>query len=317
MNPKVSKHSWSEESLFQKAKLYFGQLEKHETGEWQFGFWSSLVLEHLARASLSRFSPALLLGNKCTWQHIAYSLGIEGFSYNHPQNISFNEVIERLNVLLPNLNEYKSYCNNHAQRRNKELHSGELAFENITEENWLQKFYIVCQILLHSIEKDLEDFVSEPEQVRELINNFKASKIDILKQTINDHKKCWGRKKESERVSLTEEANGWATRDKGHRVICPSCGSTALIKGVKRRQLDTEIKGDQIIKKFSMQPSEFKCEACKLQIIGQSDLLNCGLGNSFTGTYVETAAEYFNLHTEEELEEAFNWYPEMEPDFNE
>jgi hypothetical protein len=43
----------------------------------------------------------------------------------------------------------------------------------------------------------------------------------------------------------------------------------------------------------------------------------CGLGDAFTETSVYTAAEFFELYTEEDLEEARAGMPEYEPDFNE
>ena len=43
----------------------------------------------------------------------------------------------------------------------------------------------------------------------------------------------------------------------------------------------------------------------------------CGLGDAFIAKTTYTAAGFFDLYTEEELEEARNESPEYEPDFNE
>jgi len=53
-----------------------------------------------------------------------------------------------------------------------------------------------------------------------------------------------------------------------------------------------------------MLPSSFECIACGLKIAGFSKLLACRLGNRFTARTISSAAEFFNLHTDEELEEA-------------
>ena len=64
-------------------------------------------------------------------------------------------------------------------------------------------------------------------------------------------------------------------------------------------------------------PSSFECVACGLRISGLSKLAASGLGNAYSATRTYTAAEFFELYTEDELEEARNEWQEYEPDFNE
>ena len=66
-----------------------------------------------------------------------------------------------------------------------------------------------------------------------------------------------------------------------------------------------------------MSPSSFECVACGLRILGLSKLSAAGLGDAYTAKSSFTAAEFFRLYTEEELEEARNATPEFEEDFNE
>ena len=73
MTAKPTQHAWSSEALFNKSLLYVGEMERFTANDWQFGFWSSLSLELLARAALACVSPALLAkGNN--WRNIAYAL---------------------------------------------------------------------------------------------------------------------------------------------------------------------------------------------------------------------------------------------------
>ena len=72
---KVTGHEWSEESLFCKAVLFFEQMESHAADDWQYGFWTALSLEFLARAAscpyLSCFfggPPELAKSGTCAWQ---------------------------------------------------------------------------------------------------------------------------------------------------------------------------------------------------------------------------------------------------------
>jgi hypothetical protein len=68
-----------------------------------------------------------------------------------------------------------------------------------------------------------------------------------------------------------------------------------------------------------MLPSSFECVACHLKISGLSKLSACGLGDAFTATSTVSAADFFGLHTEEELEEARagSIEQELEEDYNE
>ena len=85
MNTIVSAHPWSEDSLFNKAKLYVEEMESKPSG-WQSGFWSALSLEILARAALSHISPVLLASDR-NWRNLMHALGRsstkKGFSRFH------------------------------------------------------------------------------------------------------------------------------------------------------------------------------------------------------------------------------------------
>jgi hypothetical protein len=66
-----------------------------------------------------------------------------------------------------------------------------------------------------------------------------------------------------------------------------------------------------------MLPSSFECTACGLRISGLSKLSACGLGDAYTAKSTYSAAEFFGLYTEDELEEARKEASAPEEDFNE
>ena len=128
MTSPIASHPWSEEAFFQKARYYIELMESFPPAEWLFGFWSSLALELLVRAALARVSP-VLLADQAKWQNLHYALGKElpstGFN---PTSIGTKEVHSRLADLLPSFNkEIRGFCAKHADKRNAELHTGELA----------------------------------------------------------------------------------------------------------------------------------------------------------------------------------------------
>ena len=60
-------------------------------------------------------------------------------------------------------------------------------------------------------------------------------------------------------------------------------------------------------------PSSFECIACGLRISGFSKLSACGLGDVFSKKSIYTPADFFDLYTEDDLEQAAK---EFEADFN-
>jgi len=321
MTAKPTQHPWSSEALFNKALLYAGEMERYTANDWHFGFWSSLTLELLARAAVAYVSPTLLANGR-DWRNIYHALGhpatAKGFT---PNSAIASEVLSMLNEFLPDFNkELADFCAIHCARRNAELHSGEDAFTELRTSAWLPKFYASCEVLLRSMGKDLGDFFRDPASVQEMIAVLRDKAAKAVMQEIEAHKKIWNNKSSDDQKLSYEQAAVWATRHTGHRVACPACASPAMIRGSGQGSVTTEINEDEyeIVQRQTMLPSSFECIACGLKISGLSKLSACGLGDTFTATSVLSPAEYFGLHTDEELEEAErSAEPQFEEDFNE
>ena len=317
MSDQIEPHSWSSEALFAKALLFSDQMNAAVADEWKFGLWSALSLELLARASLANISP-VLLADPQNWRNTMHALGnaptAKKFS---PTSIGTKEALARLNELLPNFTqEIAGFCSKHVERRNAELHTGETVFSGFGTSEWLPKYYKACKVLLQSMGKELSDFVSDPDTAEELIASLDDAAAKAVQQDINAHAKVWGNKSQDDRDSAILQAQAWATRHSGHRVECPACGSPALLQGSPSGPVATTVGDYEVIQRQTMLPTSFECIACGLKISGFSKLSACGLGDAFSAKTIYTAAEFFELYTEEELEEARN-EPPYEPDFNE
>lgn len=318
MSNEVQSNSWSADALFAKALLFSEQMNSSIADEWKYGLWSSLSLELLARASLSKISP-VLLAESSNWRNIMHALGQAPTAKKFtPNSIGTKEVLARLSELLPDFTqEIAGFCSKHIERRNTELHSGETVFSGLGTSEWLPKYYKACKILLEFLGKNLDDFVPDPTAAQQLIDSLDDAAAKAVQQDIKAHAKVWENKDDESRNAVTLQAQIWATRHAGHRVQCPSCGSPALLQGSPSGPVETTIKDDEVIQRQTMLPTSFECIACGLKISGFSKLSACGLGDAFTTKTTYTAAEFFELYTEEDLEEARNEMPEYEPDFNE
>lgn len=318
MNVAAIPHPWSEDALIAKALLYNERMEAHTVDDWEFGFWSALVLEFLARAALAHISPVLLADSKSNWRNVTHALGAAptsmGFS---PTSISTTEVLSRLKELHPKFSEHAGFCSQHADRRNAELHTGESAFISLGSAEWLPKFYSACDVLLESMGRKLDDIVSDSVTAQKMIASLEDAAAKAVNKDIKAHAQVWLNKDDDERKKLINQATTWAKRQTGHRVICPACESPALVMGNPGGTVSTVVKDDEVVQKQTVLPALFECIACGLRIHGLSKLSACDLGDAFTATSIYTAAEFFGLYTEDDIEEARNEYPEPEPDFNE
>ena len=165
--------------------------------------------------------------------------------------------------------------------------------------------------------KDLSSFLSDAEAARGMVASLADSAAKAVERDIKAQAQFWSNKNEEERKEAFARAAAWATRHTGHRVDCLACGSPALIKGNPSGTVTTDVNGDDVVQRQSMLPSVFECIACELRIAGFSQLSACGLGNAFEATSTYSAAEFFGLYTEDDLEEARNELPSYEDDFNE
>jgi len=318
MNVAAQVHPWSEDALYAKAVLYIERMESFTAEDIEFGFWSALTLELLARAALAHVSPALLANGE-NWRNIVYANGGEPTAKKFsPTSIGTKEVIVRLGELVPSFTlEIMGFCNKHIERRNSELHTGELAFMNLGTSEWLPKFYWACDVLLKSMGRSLSTFVTNAAECQALIDSLQDAAAKAVEQDIKAHAQVWNNKGEKSQQKAGTQAATWATRHAGHRVECPACKSPALLQGTPAGSVATKVSEDDVVQKQTMQPSAFECVACGLRISGFSKLSACGLGDAFTAKSVYSPAEFFGLHTEDELNEARNEVPEYEEDFNE
>lgn len=288
--------AWDSAALLRKAQRYIEEMHEHSHGDWRAVLWSSLALELLARAALSKFSPALL-ADATSWYNLSYALGYTPKVAKFlPKSITMADVLARLSELLPEFDEeLRKFCLVHVGNRNAELHSAEMPFEGISGSAWLPLFYRSCEVLGKSISLSLDDLLGDDEakaarRVMEAANDAAAKSV---RGSIAAHRVVWDEKQELERRKLAAQAEIWARRQDGHVVSCPACGSTALIHGDPITEPRKTIKDDLITETQTCLPTQFQCTACGLKISGLSQLTASGLGDPFKRTLTYDAADYY------------------------
>jgi len=150
-----------------------------------------------------------------------------------------------------------------------------------------------------------------------MIESLEDAAAKAVHQDIKAHAQVWSNKEIEEQQTARAQAAAWAIRQIGHRIDCPACHSPALLQGNPSGTVSTTVDEDEVSQRQTMVPSSFECIACGLRISGLSKLNACGLGDAFTAKSTYSAAEFFGLHTDDELEDARNEEPMYEEDFNE
>ena len=301
---KNTAHEWSSGQLFAKAQLYAEAMLDNQGSSWQFGLWSAFVLEMLVRASVANVSPVLLAESR-DWNNLLHALGKPSKKPKFvPKSASITELIQRVEDLSDGFSrEHSNFCASHVARRNSEVHSGNMPFENLGTSSWLPMFYTVCDILALEIGESLETLLGDDDakRAREEIDALKDDTANNVKGTISAHKTVWDEKTKEEKEQARKQAITVALRHYGHRVSCPACESDALLQGKAAGIARRDVDGDGIVERQAMQPESFSCVACGLKISGYSKLIASGLGDTFISTSHYDALEYFEVDLDEHI----------------
>lgn len=288
-------HPWSADALFAKAQRYAEGMRSYSPEEWQYGLLSTFVIEFLARAALAQISPALL-GDPSDWNNTYYALGgAPKASKFIARSLDINAVIKHLREINPDFTpEEEGFSAQHIARRNEELHTGGTPFDG-ADPAWLGPFYQTCATLLKSLGQNLSSLIGseEAKTATAIIAAFRDESAKAVKKTIAAHKTVWEASNDADREKASRQAAVWATREKGHRVKCPSCGSDALLAGNPISEAHLEIEEDLIVETQQYLPAKFECVACHLKIAGLSQLSACGFGTPYKSTSTYDAAEYY------------------------
>lgn len=297
-------HEWSKDALFAKAQLYAEAMAENEDSNWQFGLWSAFTLEMLIRSLVANTSPALLADMQ-DWNNVLYGLGGAPKKQKFvAKSAAISDLIYRAEELCAEFTrEHANFCASHFARRNTEVHTGHLPFENLGSSTWLPMFYSVCTVVLDAIGESLESLFGKETAKRagEEIAALQDDTAKAVKGTISAHKTVWEQKTDDEKSVARKQAETTALRHYGHRVTCPACSSTALLQGKPAGAAKQSVDEDGIIERQVMKPEGFHCVACGLKIAGYSKLLAAGLGDTYLSTSHYDAMEYFEIDLDEHV----------------
>jgi hypothetical protein len=289
--------NWSYESYWKKANEYYVRANAEGRDKPMYGFWSSLTLEFLARATIAKIHPALLADTKDeAGENLLYAFGLLNAPKKIPKSIAASSVFSRCSLIYPDklTGEDEAFCRAMAERRNSELHSGERAFEKWPNHTWLATYYRVCSIHLSIQDKDLSDL-------------FDGAEVDGAKQMIEGLDKKWKAeadraigiaKSKFDKLSEEEKEDLRTVQDaEFHEWLkflpCPACGISAMLWGQPVHFAESKLHDDMIKWDISVLPTSFKCTSCGLELVGHGLLHAAQLGGQFSMTKAMDPLAYY------------------------
>ncbi|ASK87274.1 hypothetical protein [Sphingorhabdus sp. SMR4y] len=300
---------WGRDHLFDKAKLYSQRAGEQDFNSAMYGFWMSLSLELLARAALAKIHP-VLLADPTNEGNIHYVFGIN--PKGNPRSVAAKAVFARCSVLIDKFTDKMSgHCLLMADRRNKELHSGAAAFENIPSDNWLPATFEVFEVLLEHLGSSLDDFLGN--EHAGVAKGMLQDRRDHIEKEVKDRVSVASKafasqdgKAKAQRIETAAAAlKNWENESPlGQIVDCPACGLPAAITGesVNRGPLKVSEDDGTLTREVRVLPNKFACPTCGLKMDGYQELLQVNLGKVFTSEEDEDPIEFFGIIPEDHVD---------------
>ena len=262
--------------------------------------WCILALELLARATLSRISPALLADQK-EENNLLYAFGFPGKAAL--SSISARLVFQRCTVICEEFSEQeRKRCMKWMSWRNEELHTGHMPFENLMTSAWQPDFFRICSVLLNKNETVPENFLGPAHAARAttMVESLSQEERQEAHRLVKEAKeKFLGLEFENRMERLQSGAKTAKKviemKPNCKEVRCPSCEGSAFILGDLIRSTTPKEEDGELIQDDVWLPTALACVACELSISGHARVAALGLGNQFVTKDFLDPRDYFNI----------------------
>ena len=98
-----------------------------------------------------------------------------------------------------------------------------------------------------------------------------------------------------------------ATSKGAHRVKCPACAATAIIRGVVGATNDPQLEDGVVVVRQTILPTKFRCFACGLRLQSTAALGIEKLANPFTRVLKYSPLDYYADDEEADEDEGFEY----------
>ena len=217
-----------------------------------------------------------------------------------PKSIQMKTVLKRCKRITPEFTDRKEkFCLGLVDLRNRELHSGEPVFEAYPTRLWLAEYYRVCKILLHAVDKELEDMLGPEEaagaeqMVSEMEKETQKEAHDLVAQARKSFESL--PKERERRRAMGDEKAKHSKRLSWTTVDCPACGAKAVVAGKRTGTSEPRLKQDVIVQEHVYIPVKLSCPTCSLNLDGYGLLHAVGLGGQFSAEQEHDPVEFHGI----------------------
>jgi hypothetical protein len=310
---------WSEDSLWQKARLMVTRAKQNPREGPLFAFWSTLALEMLARSVLSSINPCLLAdirGDDRTANNLFYACGLEVETLNSPISVMAKTVFSRCEKVIPELVAFKTTREDLLARRNEDVHSGGPGFQGLDVSKWIADYYQMCTLLLEYRQLSLSDLfgLEEAKIAQRIIVKQEKDDKKTIQDLIAKFRKDWDSLTDNERKSKEEIARKtivkFPPRSAHVQKTCPSCSNRANLIGLQTFQGPTRLDGKSLTQDITALPEVLLCNFCGLKILHYKNLRAAGFDAEFTVSENPDPVEFHEIDVNEYVEDMNYYEPE-------
>jgi hypothetical protein len=294
----------SGEATLAKSKAYAQRaLRAKEAGDLdEYQLWASLALELLGKACLARIHPSLIVN---PLDHISMFAASGVNLGTDIKTIASHTLFDRLRLITKGFDEkVKKFCDDISQRRNAELHSGEVPFKEMKLSAWEGAYWHAAQLVLVRMDSTLEEWLgaSHAKAPKQIVAHARKATIDAAVVRIDRAREQFNQRRKRDREAALKEAS---TKSISHyertlhlladahwRTKCPACGGSAIMGGMQFHEVvienypgrQEEEFGDEELVEKAYGSEEFFCPVCELRLDGQAEIEAADLETEHTET---------------------------------
>jgi len=295
---------WDSHQYWNKAKLYAKRATEDGRSPWENPFWSVLALEFLARSALTKIHP-VLNADPQNEANLFYAVGLE--IIGQPKSIPIHAVLGRVEKAVPGFDKpLKEFCDFFVMVRNREFHTSELAFEGLSEKEWLPRYYKACKVLCEFLGQKLEDLFSEEmaKAAQRLIDALDSNKRAQVKKAIAAHETVFNSKPEDQKIQLQKQqdliSKTWVGEYSG--APCPACKSLGRLHGYLERESEPMFSEGMLFVEKTYLADNFQCDACGLVLKDIEEIHQGGIDPHFKKFVQTDLHAYFEPEYYEEYQ---------------
>jgi len=287
---------WTYDEFWNKSRLYIQKAYAADRESAEFGLNTSLALEFLARATVAFLHPALLADPRGN-DHLLYAFGIN--TTDKPKSVDISTVLLRIKKIKPEFTEdMASFCQTHVERRNSELHSGELAFEGLPTATWLASYFRSVTPMLEYQNKSLADLLSDLDEVKaaeEMIVNLDGKERDRAEKTKSVHRSAFQKIDAGSQAAVRAQASVFASNiGVGQKAVnCPACESPSIVSGRRIRTTEPKLEDGMLRWEEIYLPTQFECTACGMKLVDYPSLEGSNVGGQYASMRSEDPLTYY------------------------